>query len=189
MARRRKVVKRPQLKRVFLGCEGDSERSYGAWLQAVAEDYKLPVTVDTYPDTGGGDQPYHIIERCISEMDQREKRYGPYFSRAIILDSDNIDKNPDRNSAAIEQAQGKNVKVILQDFEHESFLLRHIPGHENTRPNKGEGRAALKAAWPEYSRKFGKAQLYDRFGLEDLQRVCIVEPALRDFLRSISFSV
>jgi len=189
MARHAKVLKRPQLKRVFLGCEGDSERSYGAWLQAVAEDYKIPVPVDTYPDIGGGNQPCDIIERCISEMLQREARYGSYFSRAILLDSDNIDNDPNRNYAAIQQAETQNVKILLQVFEHEAFLLRHIAGHEHTRPNKGEGRTALQTAWPEYRRKFGKVQLYDKFVLEDLRRVCTIEAELREFLRSISFPV
>jgi len=189
MAHHTKVLKRPQLKRVFLGCEGDSERSYGAWLQAVAKDYKIGITVDTYPDTGGGNQPYDIIERCMLEMLRRERRYGPYFSRAILLDSDNINNDPDQNNNAIERARAHNVRVVLQDYEHEAFLLRHIAGHEHTRPNKGQGRAALQAAWPEYRRKFGKVQLYDKFGLEDLRRVCSVEPELREFLRSISFPV
>ncbi len=65
MAQGARIPKRPQLKRVFLGCEGDSERSYGAWLQAVAEDHKIFITIDTYPDTGGGNQPYNIIERSM----------------------------------------------------------------------------------------------------------------------------
>jgi len=189
MAHHAKVPKRPQLKRVFLGCEGDSERSYGAWLQAVAEDNNIRITIDTYPDTGGGNQPYDIIERCISEMLLRERRYGPYFARAILLDSDNINNDLEQNNSAIERARAHNVRVVLQDFEHEAFLLRHIAGHEHTRPNKGEGRAALQNAWPEYRRKFGKVQLYDKFGLEDLRRVCIVEAELREFLRSISFQV
>jgi len=122
-------------------------------------------------------------------MDQREKRYGPYISRAILLDSDNIDNDPDRNCAAIQQAESQNARIILQQFEHEAFLLRHITGHEHTRPNKGEGRTALQAAWPEYSRNFGKVQLYEKFSLQDLRRVCVVEPELREFLRSISFPV
>ncbi len=189
MAQGARIPKRPQRKRVFLGCEGDSERSYGAWLQAVAEDYKIHITIDTYPDTGGGNQPYDIIERCMLEMLHREKQYGPYIARAILLDSDNIKNDPNRNNNAIQQARAKNIQVILQDFEHEAFLLRHIAGHEHTQPNKGEGRAALQAAWPKYRRKFGKVQLYDKFGLEDLRRVCTVEPELREFLRIIGFPI
>ena len=189
MVRGTRVPKRPQLKRVFLGCEGDSERSYGAWLQAVARDHEIPVTIDTYPDTGGGNQPYDIIESCISEMDQREQRYGFYISRAILLDSDNIETDPVRNVAAIKWAESKNVRILLQVFEHEAFLLRHIEGHEHARPNKGDGRAALQAAWPEYRRQLGKVQLYEKLCLEDLRRVSVVEPELGEFLRSIRFRV
>jgi len=80
MARRGRAPKRPILKRVFLGCEGESERSYGAWLQKIAQDLKLPITIDTYPDTGGGDQPHQIIERCLIEM-KRSRDCEDHISR------------------------------------------------------------------------------------------------------------
>ncbi len=189
MASSAKKLKRPQLKRVFLGCEGNSERSYGAWLQALARDLHVPIVIDTYPETGGGDQPYEIIERCISEMLNRQRRYGPYSVRGILLDSDNLGNNPERDSEAEQMARANKVRLIFQEFEHEAFLLRHITRYENQRPKKGEGREALKAAWPEYKRRFGKIQLYDRFSPEDLRRACTVEPKLRRFLKDIGFPV
>ncbi len=105
------------------------------------------------------------------------------------MDSNNLGNDPEREQQAIELASKHNVQLIFQEFEHEALLLRHISGHEHDRPGKGEGREALQAAWPEYRRRYGKLQLYENFGLEDLQRACSAEPVLRSFLGQIGFPV
>lgn len=189
MAPRIRTSKRPQLKRVFLGCEGDSEQSYGAWIQAIAEDLRLPITIDTYNASGINNLPHQIIKRCLDQIPRREKRRGKYFVRGILLDSDNLGIETELNQDTIDLAINKNIHVIFQEYEHEALLLRQIPGHSRDRPAIGEGREKLQAAWPEYRRSQGKIQLYEKFTIDDIKRVCTVEPVLQAFLQSIGFPV
>jgi len=189
VARRARKPKRPELRRVFLGCEGEGERSYGAWLQAIARDLRLHITIDTYPDIGGGGDPLDIVRGCISEMRRRESLYGKYPHRAVLLDSDRIGDDPDRDRRATDLAAEYGVHLIWQEFEHEAFLLRHLPGHENLRPPKGEGREILNEVWPEYRRRQAKITLYEKLKLDDLRRACTAEPTLRTFLTELGFPV
>ena len=93
----RPTFRRQQRRRVFLGCEGESERSYGTFLhQLVASNGRLHIeTVVLQP--GGGD-PLAIIERAAAIIKRREREFGSrYTARAVLLDRDKLGINGDRD--------------------------------------------------------------------------------------------
>jgi len=177
----------PQRERIFIGCEGSSERAYAAWLQTISEQLHLHLHVDScIASTGGGD-PLDIVTGCIRQMLQRERQRGKYSVRAILLDSDRLGGSPDRDRQATALAARHTLSLIFQEYDHESFLLRHFPGHQRDRPPQRHGENALRVVWPEYRKPMTRQDLSLRLGFPDLQRACAVELEFQRFLRQLGF--
>ncbi len=177
----------PLRKRVFLGCEGESERGYGVWLHFLADDIdSLHLHIDPFiPGTGGGD-PLSVVERSIKEMRRRAKQEG-YIARGILLDGDRLGEDRARDQRAAALARTNDVDLIFQDPDHEAFLLHHFPGCETLHPPKGNSERELKAVWPEYEKPMGRVDLQRKLSIDDLRRACTVELAFRAFLTKLEF--
>jgi hypothetical protein len=77
-ARRARI---PPRRRFFLGCEGESEQSYGALLQIVAdESLQLRIHLDLQL-LGGGD-PLAIVEAAVEKARERARNRGRFLRRA-----------------------------------------------------------------------------------------------------------
>jgi hypothetical protein len=86
---RRHRLARPQRRPVFLGCEGDSERAYGALLSRLYEEHRrdLYLHVELLKPGGGG--PPTLVERaCHRIVENERKRDIRYAVRAVLLDVD-----------------------------------------------------------------------------------------------------
>ncbi len=172
-------------KRIFLGSEGISERSYGRYLQLIADFHNLPIHIDCNNVTGGGD-PLKVVEESIRLMKRTSRNHGDYLVKAIMLDSDKLGRSVGRDNKIRPLAAEHNVKLVYSNFE--AFLLRHFPGCENKRPPADTALSELAKVWPEYYKGIDARSIHKQPGEDGLKRACTVEDSLRDFLISIGFN-
>lgn len=168
MARGRKIKRR---KRLFVGCEGESEQGYAALLQRFADDRKVAVHADAKVISRAGD-PLAIVERAIAMAEHGEKGSKPaYSARFVMLDTDLIGRNPGRD-AKLDGLVAKHGFILLrQNCCFEAFLLRHIGGHETREPpNQEIALRDLKAVWLGYKKGLPALELCKRIAVEDVQR-------------------
>ena len=173
-------------KRIFLGPEGFSERSYGRYLQQIADNHNLPIHIDCNNVTGGGD-PLKVVEESIRLMKRNSRNHGDYLVKAIMLDSDKLGRSIDRDNKIGPLAAEHNVKLVYSKPNFEVFLLRHFPGYENKSPPAEASLSELVKVWPEYRKGIDARSIYRQLGEDGFMRACTVEGTLRDFLISIGF--
>ncbi|MDR3753163.1 MAG: hypothetical protein P4K93_05430 [Terracidiphilus sp.] len=174
----------PQRARIYLGCEGQSEQSYGKCLNVIADTLGLPLFLDC--DVLGGGDPLSLVERAIRGIHERVTKRGAFLHRAIILDTDKLGNAPERDGRVALLAQKHRIHLIWQHPCHEGFLLRHLPDQETMRPQTSElALEALKRIWPEYRKGMPAIELATWIHAQALRRAATVEADMRDFLAQI----
>ena len=98
----------PQRRRVYLGCEGASEQSYGKRLNEIADAAGLHLYIDCDVLQPGGGDPLALVESAIKRIRQRVLRRGPFADCAVMLDTDKLQ--------IAGGLKGKGIKVI-QSFD------------------------------------------------------------------------
>lgn len=179
---------RPIRRRVFMGCQGDSERSYGALLhQLVANTGRLHIDA-VLLQPGAGD-PLDTVKRACAVSAKRERDYGaPYIFRAVLLDRDQYGLCPERDTEIQRLVTAGKLHLIWQNPCHEGFLLRHIAGYQRHQPPTAiDAMARLKARWPDYEKAMPYRYLATKISVDDLRRVCTIETELRTFLQAIRY--
>jgi hypothetical protein len=175
-----------QRTRIYLGCEGQSEQSYGARLSQIAEAAGLHLYFDNDVLQPGGGDPLALVELAIRRVKQKEAKRGVFAFRAILLDRDRIGITPERDAQIGQLENRHRLHLIWQEPCHEGFLLRHLEGHQTARPFTSDLAAqALKAAWAEYQKALPAIHLAGRIDLQSLRRASSVEAALAAFLDQI----
>ena len=180
----------PQRRRVFFGCEGDSERGYGGLIGRLLEEQRRDIHLDvTLLKPGGGD-PLALVERAIKYIRENErKREAPYALRVLLLDSDTLGRNLLRDVEIRPLAENADLRLIWQEPCHEALLLRHFEGCAQLRPQTvNQALAQLRQRWPDYAKGLPAARLEQRIGHTELSRIITVEPALADFLTGIGYT-
>jgi len=71
---RRPRVLIPQRRRLFVGCEGESEQAYVALLARLSGEAGLAVHLDAVLLQPGGGDPLAIVERAAARAAEREGR-------------------------------------------------------------------------------------------------------------------
>lgn len=171
--------------KVFVGCEGRSERAYVRWLQERADQQGLRVHFDSF-DTGGGD-PLAVVEKSIREALRNERYKGRYRTKFVLLDEDRIGDCPARDQQ-INSLQAKHgIGLVFQKFDHEALLLRHFPNCENLKPSRGRSLKRLRREWPGYVKPAAFVDLNRLLDHASLERVLTVESRLREQLEKIGF--
>ena len=74
--------------RIFLGCEGESEQGYGAFLQKLVDESGLSVHVLPVNLQPAGD-PIKLAEKAVRAY-AREKKNGGFAGKVILLDMDRM---------------------------------------------------------------------------------------------------
>lgn len=171
----------PRRKRFFVGCEGESEQGYAALLQGFANETGLAIHIDSKVISKAGD-PLSLVERTVSVIDQGERgAKPPYVSRFLLLDTDQIGKNPHRDTTMRQIVRENNLTLVRQDCCFEAFLLRHFMGHENDRPpNAAIALDRLEGVWPQYRKGTSAQELAKHLTFEDVQRAA-TNPLNADF--------
>ena len=174
----------PQRTRIYLGCEGQSEQSYGKLLNAIADALSLPLFLDC--DVLGGGDPLFLVEHAVRRIHERASKRGAFVHRAIILDADKLESAPERDVRVVSLARKHRIHLIWQHPCHEGFLLRHLPNQETMRPPTPElALEALKRIWPEYRKGALAVELATWIDASALRQAVTVEADLRNFLVQI----
>lgn len=178
---------RPEKKRFFLGCEGQSEIAYARLLNDFAAQVSAPAYLDIQPLFPGAGAPLARLQRAVKLLGKKvHRRRMPYAGRFTLLDRDQVQGNRRMVEDAERLAGEHDIKLVWQEPCHEALLLRHLYGHGGDRPPTcRNATSALKAAWPEYEKPMSAASLSQRVDQAGLRRAAAVEPGLKEFLDSI----
>lgn len=131
--RRRAFI--PQRRRIFLGCEGESERGYATFLgQHLRERVGLHIALNTEVLQPGGGDPLALVQLAVQKIARNERNHGPYQTKAVLLDSDRLGVDLARDRQMRELARERKIRLIFQEPCHEGFLLRHLNGCAQHRP-------------------------------------------------------
>lgn len=175
-----------QRARIYLGCEGQSEQSYGARLGQIADSAGLHLYIDNDVLQPGGGDPLGLVELAILRITEKGRKRGDFAFRAVLLDRDKIGQAPARDSEIAPLAAANGLSLIWQNPCHEGFLLRHFEGHETSRPATSDiAMQALKRVWPQYYKAMPAIHLTPRIDLPAILRVSAVEPPFARFLDQI----
>ena len=184
----RKVATIKPRRRVFVGCEGESERSYVALLRLLPSIKRLHVHLDPVVLNPGSGDPAKLIERAAQRLQECTRQHGKYIARAVLLDSDTRGRAPDREERAFAIAKKLRMTLIWQEPCHEALLLRHLDGCDRSLPATSEqAMRELQSHWPEYRKGLPASDLARRLGDIELSRAVLVETSLHAFLKQIGF--
>ena len=175
---------RQQRRRFFVGCEGNSEVGYAAFIRLLAEEAGLAVHLDVRKCQGG--DPLAIVEAAVQELRRRKNRHGAYAGQAIFLDADRRGDIPDRTARADQLIREHEFRAIWSEPAFEALLLRHMPGCEQLKPaTTALALQQLQDCWPRYGKAMTAKELRAKFDRAAVARAATVVPALRAFLDSI----
>ena len=175
---------RPQRRRYFVACEGDSEVGYAALLQRLADELGLAIYLDRRPCRGG--DPLTIVETAVSELKLRSQRRGAYVGQAVFLDADRRHDVPDRTVQADRLIRENGFCGIWSNPTFEVLLLKHLQGCERLQPATSTlALQQLQDRWPKYRKGMTASDLRDRLDRAAVERAASVLPELREFLIEI----
>jgi hypothetical protein len=176
----------PQRKRIYLGCEGPSEQSYGKRLGEIADSVGLHLWFDCDVLRPGGGDPLALIQLAVKHIREKVSKRGPYVHRAVLLDNDKLSQSTDRDRQIQALVATHKLCLIWQIPCHEGLLLRHLPGQETARPVTSDlADQALKRAKPEYQKPMPARSLAAWIDRPALLRAASVETDLCAFLELI----
>ncbi|MFA7504698.1 MAG: RloB domain-containing protein [Burkholderiaceae bacterium] len=172
---------------MFVGCEGESERSYGAFLTRLIEEGELAVHLDTVVLQPGGGDPCAIVELAVQRIAQKQKNRGePYDRKIVLLDADRLGAVPDRDQRLLQISRREDLHLVWQRPCHEAMLLRHIDGCAQLAPPDSTAAVReLRRRWDDYRKGMSAARLAERLDLDAVARAAAVENDLAVFLAEI----
>ena len=131
---RRRNATIPVRRRIFLGCEGESEQGYGALLARLAEEAGLHLALQPVLLRPGGGDPLDLVSLAVDLSQRAEIKRGAFAVKAVLLDRDKLGLSPARDQRLYPVAAAHGLQLIWQDPAHEAFLLRHLDGCRQLRP-------------------------------------------------------
>ena len=175
---------RPQRRRYFVACEGESEFGYAVFLKLLADESSLTLHLDVRRCHAG--DPLAIVETAASELKRRSRQRGAYVGQAIFLDADRRDDVPDRTVLADRLIREHGFKAIWSEPAFEVLLLKHLDGCEQLRPaTSALALQQLQDRWPEYRKGMTANELRTRLDYAAVERAASVLPELHEFLVEI----
>ena len=175
---------RPQRRRFFVGCEGETEVGYAAFIRLLTEEAGLHLYLDVRKCRGG--DPLAIVETAVEDLRRRRSRYGAYAGQALLLDADRRDDTPDRTALADQLIEEHALHAVWADPAFEALLLKHMAGCERLQPaTTAMALRELQHYWPRYRKGLAARVLRTEFDRTSVARAAAVVPALGRFLESI----
>ena len=169
-----------------MGCEGESEVGYAAFIGRLAEEAGIPVHLDVRRCRGG--DPLAIVQAALSELRARSQRRGAYAVRALFLDADRRDDDPARAVRIDRLLRKQDIHAIWSRPTFEALLLRHIRGCERLEPaTTALALRQLQERWPAYRKGMLARDLRAAFDAVAVERAAAAIPELRGFLVAIGF--
>lgn len=188
MKRRRPF--RPQRAAIFIGCEGESERGYIAFLGRLVEEASLAVHLDPVLLQPGGGDPLAIVERGIRRLAERKrKRQIAYQAQFVVLDRDKWGLVPARDAQIAAIAARAGLALVWQAPCHEAMLLRHLDHCAALRPPSTPlAETQIAQRWPGYEKPMDAADLAQRLDRAAVHRAAAVEPDLARLVAAIGLA-
>ena len=184
MPRRTRV--RNTRKRVFVGCEGESERGYAGFLWEIAEALGLALHFDTQICPGG--DHLAIVQRAVHTMERRTQQHGPFWKKAIFLDGDRRGEKAVRTRQTDRIIAQSGLLPIWSKPCLEALILRHFPECEHLNPPTSSlAYQELLHHWPGYGKPPSRSELRAKFDFDHVQRAAGTNPDLLRFLKEIGF--
>ncbi len=172
-----------QRRRLFVGCEGESEQGYVALLVRIAEAARLPVHLDAVLLRPGGGDPLGLVELAAKRAAERTRKHGAYEARFVLLDDDKLGAAPPRDAKIEAVRAAAQIQLVWQRTCHEALLLRHLQGCVQRRPaSTALAIAALLQEWPAYKKGMAASRLAEKIDREAVARAAPVEPDLATLL-------
>lgn len=188
MKRRHATI--PVRKRIFLGCEGESEQGYGALLTRLADAADLHLAIHSVLLRPGGGDPLDLVALAVELSRRAEIKRGAFATKAVLLDRDKLGIAPERDQRLFPLAAENGLRLIWQSPTHEALLLRHLEGCHQLRPQTAAlALAELVRHWADYRKPMSAIRLSTRLGIAELRRVCTIEDSLAEFLRECGFPI
>ena len=175
---------------IFVGCEGESERSYVTLLGRIADQAGLSVHLDPVLLRPGGGDPCALVELAVKRLKEKGRGRGtPYRARFIMLDDDRLGQSAERDARAHSLAAQAKLIFLWQSPCHEALLLRHLADCAALRPPTTPiAEAALRQRWPDYGKGMAAAQLARRLDVAAVRRAAAVEPTFAEFVSTIGLT-
>ena len=168
----------PKRTRIFVGAEGESERSFAAWLQGLCDGEGHHLHLDVV--VAGGRSSAKIVETCAGRCHEHSRRDGPYHARLILLDCDRLEDKRQNEADPRPIARREKIELIFQKPNIEGVLVRLHKGQETRQLATAEdAERALEKLWPEYRKPAPAAALRERFDLDHLRRAAEHDGDLR----------
>lgn len=181
---------RKQRRRIYFGCEGESEQSYGKLLGMIADDAGLFLHFDTDLLRPGGGDPLALLQLAERRLEEKERRHGRFDYRAVLLDRDKIGICHERDALIEPLAARNKIHLLWQTPCHEAFVLRHFDGFGTTQPYSSTlAYEQLRRIWPEYKKNIPAVELAARIDLAAVLRAASVLQEFADFLSEIGFRI
>lgn len=184
MAGRSRPSKRPENAAIFVGCEGDSEHAYVALLsrllQTMGDGPASRISLKPQRLNPGAGDPYQLVSKAVQKASS-----GGYSAKAIFLDADRLESQPEIGQRALSLAASKGFMLVRQLPMFEAFLLRHLDGCGTMYPSPDRAVAELEKRWPGYRKGMSADELRKRIDWSAIQRACAVTTELELFLRRI----
>jgi hypothetical protein len=172
-----------QRARYFVAAEGESEQSFVAWMQTLAEERNLPIHLDSIPLRGGGFSS--MLERAVLEHARRSRSKGAYSQRFLLVDADRTEHGDWPVDRLRQEASKHDIIVCLQRPNHEGLLYRMTEGFERAFVSAASAETKLKLHWSTYQKPANAQKLQSRFSLDDLLRAANFDADLAMLLRAI----
>ena len=182
MSRRQPTI--PQRRPIFIGCEGESEQGYAAFLQDLVHEADLHIHLSIEVLRAG--DPLSRIELAIKKLENARRKRVNFNDRFVFLDTDQLALSADRAHRARALAAANDIRVIWQEPCFEALLLRHFEGRSGHRPLTNQtSEAALRQEWPQYQKPMSRAELARMIDHDAVVRAAGVEDDLLTLLRCI----
>ena len=171
---------------VFLGCEGESEQSYGQFLNDALNKKGVPFHIEVVNLNPGAGDPRSRLLRAKKEIDKRARNRTKFRHMAILIDSDEIDGFPNQLRELEALAETLRITIIWQTPCHEAFLLNHFEGHiNNSPPTAMLAEQHLRRVWPNYQKPMSRQKLHQNIVVGDAIRLAAKHPSFAEFLKNI----
>ena len=167
-------------RRIFVGVEGKSEKSFVVWIKKLCDEAELCVHLDIWV-AGGGDTK-NIIKGSINTMTRRKNYKGNYDAALILVDHDRLESDlaTDQELAAL--IKSKDINIIWQNPNLEGVLFRLHEGNENRFVTATDAKSKLIKLWPDYSKKINVMDIRKRLSVHDLKRAAKFDKQLQNIV-------
>lgn len=171
----------PLRKRFFVGCEGESERSYVKFLSDLSKTQNKAVHLDSHILKEG--DPLSRLQLAIKIIKRSEAKHGPYSAKFVFCDFDQYELAPARTQLAESRCKENGIKMIWQRPDHEGLLCRHFDRLRNRQLlNKRESFAALQQAWPNYEKNQTAQQIQRVLSMENVLGAAQALPDFKELI-------